>query len=172
MLFKVFPFFTTNERMENTMSITEKSAYIKGLADGLELDKTTKEGKIIAALLDLVDEMATEIADLQIDIEEIDEDLEYLNDYIEEIDEDLGEVEEILVEDDECDCDDCDCTCDDCDCDCELEDEDFFEIDCPSCGETVCFDESIDPEDLVCPACGEKFECIVSEDDLKALDGE
>lgn len=147
------------------MTLNEKAAYIKGLAEGLELDAKSKEGKIIAALLDLVTDMAQSVSDLE-------EDVEYLNDYIEEIDEDLGEVEEILVEDDECDCDDCDCTCDDCDCDCELEDEDFFEIDCPSCGETVCFDDSIDPEDLICPACGEKFECIVSEDDLKALDGE
>ena len=148
------------------MTLNEKAAYIKGLADGLELDAKSKEGKIIAALLDLVTDMAQSVTDLE-------EDVEYLNDYIEEIDEDLGEVEEILVEDDcDCDCDDCDCDCDDCECDCDLDDEDFFEIDCPSCGETVCFDETIDPEDLVCPACGEKFECIVSEDDLKALDGE
>ena len=140
------------------MTLNEKAAYIKGLADGLELDAKSKEGKIIAALLDLVTDMAQSVTDLE-------EDVEYLNDYIEEIDEDLGEVEEILVEDD------CDCDCDDCDCDCDLDDEDFFEIDCPSCGETVCFDGSIDPEDLICPACGEKFECIVSEDDLKALDG-
>ena len=36
---------------------------------------------------------------------------------------------------------------------------------CPACGETICFDGSIDPEELACPACGEKFECIVSEDE-------
>ena len=146
------------------MTLNEKAAYIKGLADGLELDAKSKEGKIIAALLDLVTDMAKSVSNLE-------EDVEYLNDYIEEIDEDLGEVEEILVEDDECDCD-CDCDCDDCDCDdCDCCDEEFFEIECPSCGETVCFDESIDPEELVCPACGEKFECIVSEDDLNALEG-
>ena len=56
------------------MSLTEKTAYIKGLADGLDYDKTTKEGKIIEALLDLVGEMAAEIADIQEDISEIDED--------------------------------------------------------------------------------------------------
>ena len=49
------------------MNLTEKSAYIKGLAEGLELDKTTKEGKIIAALLELVDEMANDVADLRQD---------------------------------------------------------------------------------------------------------
>lgn len=151
------------------MTLNEKAAYIKGLAEGLELDSKTKEGKIIAALLDIVGEMAEAIS-------EIDEDLEYLNDYIEEIDEDLGAVEETLLDCDcDCDCDeddfdDCDGDCDLCDCDCD-EDSDYFEVDCPSCGETICFDDSIDPEDLICPACGEKFECIVSEDDLKAIDG-
>ena len=80
------------------MKITEKAAYLKGLADGLELDTATKEGKLIAALLDMVDAMAQKI-------DEMDHDIAELNDYIEEIDEDLGEVEEYLCEEDECDCD-------------------------------------------------------------------
>ncbi len=158
------------------MNLTEKTAYLKGLADGLNYNKETAEGKLIAALIDLVDEMAK-------DISVLDEAVEELNDYIEEIDEDLGDVEEYLMEEDEeyddcdCDCCDCDCDCDcdccDCDCDCDCEDDEddeYFEIECPSCGEVVCFDESIDPEDLVCPACHEKFACVVDEDDLKALD--
>ena len=148
------------------MTLNEKAAYIKGLADGLELDNTTKEGKLIAALIDIVGELTDAIYD-------IDEDLDTLNDYIEEIDEDLGSVEELLYD---CDDDDCDCDCDgDCDCcdeDCDFGDEDFFEIECPSCGEIVCFDGTIDPEELACPACGEKFECLVSEEDLEALDEE
>ena len=155
------------------MTLNEKAAYIKGLADGLELDKTTKEGKLIDALIDIVNELTEAIYD-------IDEDLDTLNDYIEEIDEDLGAVEELLYDDD-CDCD-CDCDCDDdddfecdgdcdwCDEDCELADEDYFEVECPSCGETICFDSTIDPEELACPACGEKFECLISEEDLEALD--
>ncbi len=166
------------------MNLTEKSAYIKGLADGLEYDKSTKEGKIIAALLDLVDEMAKEIADIQSDIADIDEDLDYLNDYVEELDDDLQDVEDFL--DDECELDeddldddfddeddfeecDGDCTvCDGCDCG----DDDYYEIVCPSCGETVCFDQELDPENLLCPACGEKFGCIVDEDDYQKLSDE
>lgn len=146
------------------MTLSEKAAYIQGLAEGLSLDESTKEGKLLAALIDLVGEMADAIG-------EIDEDLDTLNDYIEEIDEDLGYVEEYLYddEDDDFECDgDCDC----CDEDCDLEDEDFFEVECPSCGETICFDGSIDPEELACPACGEKFECIIAQEDLEALDGE
>ncbi|MBQ8140140.1 MAG: hypothetical protein IJ038_00400 [Clostridia bacterium] len=148
------------------MTLNEKAAYIKGLAEGIEIDEKTKEGKIILALLDLVSDMAQTVSDME-------EDIEYLNEYIEEIDEDLGDVEECLAD---CDCDEddfdeeCDGDCDSCEYDC-ADDDEYFEIDCPACGETICFDESIDPEDLVCPACGEKFECIVSEDDLKTIDG-
>jgi hypothetical protein len=167
--------------------------YIKGLCDGVELDKTTKEGKLIAALLDMVTEMAEEIDDLQ---EQIDE----LEDYCDELDSDLGDVEEVLLDlDDDCfDCDDddddeddddddidvdyeCDGNCAGCDFDCgfdeddeffddEDEDDEFFEVVCPACGDVINFDSSIDPENLRCPNCGEKFECIVEEDDLKALD--
>ena len=164
------------------MSLTEKSAYIKGLAEGLAFDKETKEGKIIAALLDLVDEMANEIAGIHQDIDEIDEDLNYLNEYVEELDDDLQDVEDYL--DEECELDDeeewedeeddelwCDGDCTECDgCDCG--DDDYCEIVCPSCGETVCFDSELDPENLLCPACGEKFGCIIEEDDYKTISEE
>ena len=137
------------------MTLNEQASYIKGLCDGMELDKASKEGKVIAALLDLVSDMAVAIEDLEAEVEE-------LGEYIEEIDEDLGAAEDELYGiDDECD-GDCDC------CDCDCDDEDFFEVECPACGEVICFDESLDPEELTCPACGEKFECIISEDDLHA----
>ena len=172
------------------MSMMEKAMYLKGLCDGLELDKTTKEGKLIAALLDMVTEMAAEMDDMQAEICE-------LKDYCEELDEDLGDVEEVLLDlddEDEEDFDDddlfdddddidyeCDGNCAGCDFDCgfdeddelfDEEDEDeYFEVICPACGDVINFDSSIDPENLRCPNCGEKFECIVEEDDLKALDG-
>ena len=148
------------------MTLIEKAAYIKGLVDGMELDKESKEGKVIAALVDLLGEVVDAIDGLEADVDE-------LYEYAEELDEDLGEVESVLCEDDDYEDyeDECDGMCDECDLDCDLDDDEFFEIECPSCGEVVCFDESIDPEDLICPACGEKFECIVSEDDLKVLDG-
>ncbi len=149
------------------MTLSERAAYIQGLADGLDLDESTKEGKLIAALIDLVGEMTDEI-------EALGEDVDTLGDYIEEIDEDLGSVEELLYDecDDDCDCCECDGKCDDCEEDCALADGDYFKVECPACGETICFDGSIDPEELACPACGEKFECIVSEEDLRALDEE
>ena len=146
------------------MNLTERAAYLKGLADGVELDANTKEGKLISALIELVSDMADEIA-------EMDERIDTAFAYCEELDEDLGAVEEILLDED-CDCDCEDCDCDECDCDCCCEDEDFFEVECPACGEEICFDSTVDPEELRCPACGAKFECLVSEDDVDVIDAE
>ena len=130
------------------MGISEKAAYISGLFDGYELDKTSKEGRIISELLTLVSDMADKINALEADNRD-------LHEYVEELDHDLGEVEEEVYfgEDDYDDYDDLN----DDDEDYEGEDEDFYEIECPSCGDLVYFDESIEVEDLVCPACGERI---------------
>lgn len=146
------------------MTLNEKAAYIKGLADGLDYDKTTAEGKIITALLDI-------IGDITEELEAVNDDLVDLQDYIEEIDEDLECVEDFLDEECEGDCEECDdydCECNPCydgECDCDCCDGEYFEVECPSCGDKVCFDESIDPENLICPACGEKFSCTFEDED-------
>ena len=139
------------------MTLTEKTAYIKGLCEGLGLDKAdTAEAKVIKALIDLCNDMAEEIACLQSDVED-------LGDYCEELDEDLGDVEQVLL----------DGVCEGCELcgDCEYcDDEDYVEIVCPSCGETVCFDDSVNAEDLLCPACGNALGCIVDEDDITPVE--
>ena len=160
------------------MELREKAAYLKGLSDGLEYDKTTKEGKLIAALIDLVDELASAVQAHDEDLDEVVEELEDMREYIEEIDEDLSDVEDYLdaeLEDEDYDdYDDEDEFDDDEDWldDDDDVDGDFYEVTCPSCGEAICFDESVEPENLTCPACGEKFACEFDEDDLVALDGE
>ncbi|MBP3376258.1 MAG: hypothetical protein J6L83_05795 [Clostridia bacterium] len=153
------------------MTLTERTAYIKGLCEGMGLDKKdTPEAKIINALLELCEEMALEIEDIEYDIGE-------LADYCEELDEDLGDVEEVLLDMDDEDYDEewddedeCDGDCDACEIcgDCEYcDDEDYYEILCPSCGETVCFDESaFDEETLICPACGSEIGEIFDEDEV------
>ena len=158
------------------MTILEKTAYIKGLCEGLELDKKdSAEAKVIKALLDLCQDMAEEIDALGSDVED-------LIDYCEELDEDLGDVEEVLLDEEEdeewddedddycdCDCDECDCECDCEDCDC-YDDEEFYEIVCPSCGETICFDDSVNAEELLCPACNCKLGCIIDADDVNPVE--
>ena len=47
------------------MKITEKAAYIKGLAEGLELDPKDKLTKVVKSLIDLVQEMSETITELE-----------------------------------------------------------------------------------------------------------
>ena len=47
------------------MELFEKVAYLKGLAEGLALDTETKEGKLIAAIIDVLDDMSAELAVMQ-----------------------------------------------------------------------------------------------------------
>ncbi|MCQ2428245.1 MAG: hypothetical protein MJ137_07600 [Clostridia bacterium] len=76
------------------MELKEKAAYLKGLAEGLNYDKTTAEGKLLTAIIDLLGEMTAEI-------EGNAEDINYLSEYVDEVDKDLGDVEEYLFGDDE-----------------------------------------------------------------------
>ena len=89
------------------MKLGEKSAYLQGLAQGLNLDQTKPEGKVIGELLTLVSDMSNAI-------EALEQECSRLQDYIEEIDADLGDVEELLCDEDEEDAFDEDCDCDSC----------------------------------------------------------
>ena len=134
-----------------TMTITEKVAYLKGLADGLDLDKDpSKEGKLISKIIDILEDIGLAVEDLEEEVEAIDEELEAIS-------EDLADVEDIIFEDDDDDDDD-----DDEDDDDEFDfadlGDDFFEIECPECGEDLVIDESIfDVGEIGCPNCGNKF---------------
>ena len=130
------------------MTLTEKVAYLKGLAEGLNLDKDAKETKLFEAMFDILEDMALTVND-------IDEDLAAVEELVDCIDEDLDELEDIIYDDD-CDCG-CGCDCDDdFDCDCGNE---LYEVECPSCGEAIYLDESMfDEEYIECPECGEKLE--------------
>ena len=83
------------------MGISENAAYLKGLFDGYEIDKNSKEGKIIGEMLNLIADMADKINALEADNKD-------LHEYVEELDHDLGEVEEELYFGDDYDDDDYD----------------------------------------------------------------
>ena len=126
------------------MTIKEKVAYLQGLLSGLELDESSKEVKVIKAIVDVLNDMAMIVTYTEDELVE-------LNDRIDEIDEDLGEVEEEVFGDCECDCDD--------DCDCCDDDDTFYEVTCPTCGKEICLTESIlDEGGIECPSCGEALE--------------
>ena len=131
------------------MGITEKVAYLKGLADGLGLDKDTKEGKLFAAIIDVLDDMALEIEDMQELQMELSEGLDAVSD-------DLEDIEDIVYEEWE---DDDDYEDEDEEDEEEEDSEDCYATTCPTCEEEIFFDESILEEgEVICPNCGERLE--------------
>lgn len=145
------------------MTVPEKVAYIKGLAEGLGLDTESKEGKVISAIIDVLDDVARSIGDLE-------ENALCIGDELDELSADLAEVEDIVYEcdDDACDC--CSCGDDDDDGeeeDFEFDDEDYmFSVVCPTCNEEITLDESVlDLGTIDCPNCGEKLEFEFDEDE-------
>ena len=129
------------------MTISEKVAYLKGLAEGLDLDTAkSKEGKLISVMIGILEEIGMSIEDLEENTVALGEELDAVSD-------DLADVEKAVFEDDEDDC-----CCDD-------EDDDFFEVECPNCGETLVIDEDVLEEGAIqCPNCKEKFALDLSDD--------
>ena len=133
------------------MDIMERVAYLKGLMEGMEIDTDKKEGKLLAAIIDVLEDIAMELEDLWDGEEELAEGLDAVSD-------DLEDVEDILFEDlddeDYEDEDDDEYELDELD-----EDEDCYATTCPTCEESIYFDESILEEgEVICPNCGEKLE--------------
>ena len=139
------------------MEITEKVAYLKGLAEGMELDTDKKVGKLLAAIIDTLDDIALELEDLK------DEQAE-LADGLDAVSDDLEDVENVIFDEwDEDDEDDGEYYYDDLD-----EDEECYATTCPTCEETIYFDESVlEDGEVLCPNCGERLEF-----DLEGLDEE
>ena len=158
------------------MNISEKSAYLKGLLEGMDYDTTSNEGKLFAAIIDLLGEISETVL-------ELDDENAMVNEFLDELDEDLGNVEDIVYNNDGCDCN-CGCDCDeddyeyDDDFDDDLDDEDddededddddddededddddligFKAVECAHCGEDVYIDSEFTDKALVCPHCFE-----------------
>ncbi|MCI6831884.1 MAG: CD1247 N-terminal domain-containing protein [Butyricicoccus sp.] len=136
------------------MTVTERVAYVRGLFEGLDFSAEKKEGRILQAMLDLLEDMALSIEDLE-------EENDALQDVIDTMVEDMYDDDDSYdeLEDD----------------DIELDPEaDLFQVICPSCGEEIYIDEStLEMGSIGCPACGEDLEFDLSalEDDLPAYPG-
>ena len=150
------------------MTISEKSAYLKGLMDGLSLNTETDEGKMISAIVDLLGDMAKRITDIE-------ETTIAISDELDEIEEDLDAIEDFIMEfeeDEDEDYDDDDYE-DDFDDDEEYEegfdfgDEDstIYEVKCV-CGNVIAFDEeTLEAGSIICDECGEKLEFSFDDED-------
>ena len=148
------------------MTICEKSAYLKGLMDGLNLSTETDEGKMIAAIVDLLGDVTKRLKDVEDapiaisdELDEIEEDLDAIEDFILDEDEDYEDD----FEDDDFDDEDED-----------YEDEGFdfgdedttvYEVEC-ACGNIIDFDEeTLEKGSIVCDNCGETLEFSFEDDE-------
>ena len=130
------------------MTITEKTAYLKGLADGLGVDPQSKEGKLWSALNDLLCDIAHELENLhETDrgqaqaLDGLADEVSLLEDICDGMDE--RDYEKIDDEDDE-----------------DLSyDGVVYDATCPVCGEEISFDEeTLETGSIQCPKCGETLE--------------
>ena len=81
------------------MNLTEKAAYLKGLAEGLDISDSTKEGKLLKAIVEMLDELTSTVSTLDDDVDQIYEELDA-------IDEDMDDLEEYVFGDEDEDFDD------------------------------------------------------------------
>ena len=133
------------------MTISEKVADLKGLAEGLNIDtEKSKEGKLISVMIGILEEIGLSIEDLE-------ENTVALGEEIDAISDDLSDVESVVFEEDDEDDDGCCCGDDD---------DDFFEVECPNCKETLVIDEDVLESGVIqCPSCKEKFALDLSDCD-------
>lgn len=137
------------------MTNTEKAAYLRGLVEGLDLDPEKKETKVLRAMMELLEDMA-------LSVQELEDAYEDLAEQLDEVDEDLGTLEEEFYGEDEDEEGCCGCCGDD--------DECYYEVTCPNCQETICLsEEMVLKGSLDCPNCGETLEFdiddVVDEDE-------
>ena len=136
--------------MKEVILMREKAAYLKGLVEGLGIDETTKEGKVIKAMSELLCEMAQAI-------DGIDEDVTQAYDQINDLSEELEDLEADLYEDDNAD----------------VASEPYYEVACPACGETVYVSEDdLDAGEAICPSCKVAFEVALADDEEAEEDDE
>ena len=140
------------------MTINEKSAYLKGLMDGMKLATESDEGKMIAAIVDLLGDITKKVTDIEAttiaisdELDEIEEDLDAIEDYIlaEDADEEEDDFDWDEDEDEEYDEEGFDFG---------DEDSTIYEVEC-ACGNIINFDEdTLEEGSIICDNCGETLE--------------
>ena len=138
------------------MTVSEKVAYLKGLAEGLNLDtEKSKAGKLISVMIGILEEIGLSIEDLEENTQALGEEIDVLSD-------DLSDVEDVVFDEDE-----------DEDEDDEDYDDDWFEVECPTCEEPLVIDDKALADGMIqCPNCHDKFALDLSDDTVEADDEE
>ena len=138
------------------MTASEKVAYLKGLAEGLGISESSSEGKLMLAMIEIMDSLAADIEDLEANIADMAEAMDGITEdiaYVEDLA--LGNEEEDdfnAEEDEEGTCSGNCSACGGC------SDADY-EVTCPTCDTVIpVYQEDIDFGSIICPSCGEELE--------------
>ena len=155
------------------MTLSEKSAYLKGLMEGMKLSTETDEGKMIAAIVELLGDVTKTLGDVQEttiaisdELDEIEDDLDAIEDFIMSMDEDEFDDDEDFEEDDE------DFAFEDLEEGFDFGDEEttIYEGTCAG-GEVIAFDEeTLEEGSIICENCGEKLEFSFDDEDEEELE--
>ena len=73
------------------MSVENKVEYLKGLAEGLELDEKSSEGKLLVKIIDALEEFAATIEDNSDAIVESEERIDSLEDFADDFEADFDD---------------------------------------------------------------------------------
>ncbi|MFZ5824052.1 MAG: CD1247 N-terminal domain-containing protein [Bacillota bacterium] len=132
--------------------LRSKVAYLHGLAEGLDLEASSSEGRVLSAMIDVMGDLADAV-------EEVYDAQDELAEYVEEMDDDLNAMEECIFEEDEEDS--------------EItfipeqmltDVEDGVELfNCPDCGETLSAgagELENDEFEVTCPVCGCSLQAV------------
>lgn len=139
------------------MTASEKAAYLRGLAEGLGIDDGTDEGRLMLAMIDVLESFAHDIEDLEANAAS-------LADAIDDIGDDMAYLEDLCYGDEAQEPDGCDGNCSGC-AGCGGEGE--YEVVCPSCGKTVTvYEDDLEFGSIPCPYCDTELEFDLDEDDL------
>ena len=149
------------------MTLSEKSAYLKGLMEGMKLSTETDEGKMISAIVELLGDVTRTLSDVQEttiaisdELDEIEDDLDAIEDFIMSMDEDEFDDEDYDDEDEDFDFEDLEEGFDFGD-----EETTIYEVTC-ACGEVIAFDEeTLEEGSIVCENCGEVLEFSFDDED-------
>lgn len=135
------------------MTISEKVAYLKGLAEGLNLDtEKSKEGKLISVMIGILEELAMSVEDLEENALNLGEEIDVLSD-------DLADVEDVVFEEEDDESEDYD--------------DDWFEVECPTCGETLIIDDqALADGEVESPKCGSRYAMDLSDDEEEEEQGD
>lgn len=142
------------------MTLSEKSAYLRGLMDGMKLDVEKDENKLLARIIELLDDVCVTVDDLE-------DNAIAVSDELDEIEDNLDAIDEFLMDEDDDDFDEFDYDDDeDYDLGDDFDEEILYEITCPKCGEVLQVNEDTLLQGSVpCPKCGEPLEFEFDEDD-------